>query len=399
MRETLCAIRMKNFTFYILTFLTTLVFAQKPTELNWTYNDFIENNVNKVSKYSIPLRKNGKIKRRDSTLLFTKEIDLDNNTVFGINSSLVIVTHVGSHLTWNRFQNYYNENGLIIKETSSPLEVKKKKEFGFIEYDENVGETIYEYDITENLKRKEYRTTKNHYSIYESSKDTTHLKTIYRPKIYEYFYNSDNQEFKQFHLVDSTRYLETKNYNSANKKDAVTCSDCIPKYLSIEWKYDLQKRLTEWISYTRKNKLHTKKYYFYDEENRLKKQIDSTGWYIYDKPIWESTKTYEYDLNKTTETITNNTESSFGSYYKQEITVFDTNNNILSECKITSERKECSDYSYNWENGKLVEKVTTKSDGKIITEKLKYNNLNLLTEKSEYRNGKRIELIKYHYER
>src|SRR5690554_6633268 len=143
---TLCAIRMKNFTFYILTFLTTLVFAQKPTELNWTYNDFIENNVNKVSKYSIPLRKNGKVKKRDSTLLFTKEIDLDNNTVFGINSSLVIVTHVGSHLTWNRFQNYYNENGLIIKETSSPLEVKKKKEFGFIEYDENVGETIYEYD-------------------------------------------------------------------------------------------------------------------------------------------------------------------------------------------------------------------------------------------------------------
>lgn len=389
---------MKNITFYILTFLSTLAFAQMPNELNWTYTDFKENDVKKVSSYSIPLRKNGKIKKRDSILLFGKEVDLNNNIVFGINSNLVIVTHVGSHLTWNRFKDYYNKNGLILKETSLPLEIKKEKEFGFIDYDENVSETIYEYDINENLKRKEYRTTNNHYSIYESSKDTTHLKSIYRPKIYEYFYNSDNQEFKQFHLVDSTRYLETKNYNPANKKDAVTCSDCIPQYLNIEWKYDQQKRLVEWVSYTRKNELHTKRYYFYDNENRIKKQIDSTGWYIYKKPYWKSTKTYEYDLGKTTEIIVNNTESSFGSYYKREITVSDSNDNVISDCKLTNDKKECSDYSYKWEKGKLVERTTTNSDGQIFTEKLEYNNRNLLTEKSEYRNGKIIELIRYYYE-
>ena len=376
-----------------------MVFAQKSNELNWTYNDFIENDVNKVSKYSIPLRKNGKVKRRDSTLLFTKEIDLDKNIIFGVESSLVIVTHVGTHLTWNKFKDYYTDNGLILKETNSPLEIEKKKEFGSIKYDENKSETIYDYDNKNNVVRTEYRTINNHYSIYKESKDTTHLKSIYRPQIYENVYNSDNQKVKQYHKVDSTRYLRTKSYNPENKTDAVICSYCHSKYLNAEWKYDKEKRLTEWTSYTRRNKLHTKKYYFYDDENRLKKQIDSTGWYIYDKPIWESTKTYKYDLDKIIETITNNTESSFGSYYKQEITVFDTNNNILSECKITSEREECFDYSYNWESGKLFEKVTTKSDGQIITEKLKYNNLNLLIEKSKYRNGKRIELIKYHYER
>jgi hypothetical protein len=389
---------MKNFTFYILTFFTTLVFAQKPNELNWTYNDFIENDVKKVSKYSIPLRKNGKVKKRDSTLLFTKEIDLDKNLILGIESNLVIVTHVGSHLTWSKFENYYTNKGLILKETNSPLEIKKKKEFGFIEYDKNVGETIYEYDIKENLTRKEYRTINNHYSIYKSSKDTSHLKSIYRPKIYEYVYNSDNKELKQFHTVDSTRYLKTKSYNPENKTDAVTCSYCHQKYLNVEWKYDQQKRLVEWISYTRKNELHTKRYYFYDEENRLIEQIDSTGWYINNKPFRKSTKTYEYDSHTTKETIVNNTESSIGSYYKQEITISNSNDNVISECKITDERKVCSDYSYKWKDGKLVEKTETNSDGQIITEKFEYNNRNLLTEKSEYRNGKRIELLKYYYE-
>lgn len=52
---------MKNFTLYILTFLSTLAFAQKSNELSWTYNDFIKNDVKKVSSYSIPLRENGKI--------------------------------------------------------------------------------------------------------------------------------------------------------------------------------------------------------------------------------------------------------------------------------------------------------------------------------------------------
>lgn len=367
--------------------------------MNWNYNDFKENDINKVSKYSIPLRNNGKVKRRDSTLLFTKEIDLDKNIIFGIESYLVIVTHGNSHLIWERFKNYYNENGLILKETSSPLEIEKTKKFGFIEFDESVSETIYKYDINEKLKRKEYRNINNHYSIYESSKDTTfHLKSIYRPEIYEYVYNSDNQEIKQYHSVDSTRHLKPKSYNPENKTDAVTCSYCHSKYLNIECKYDDTKKLVEWISYTRENKLHTKKYYYYDNQNRLKKQIDSTGWYVYNKPIWESTKTYEYNLDKTTETINNNTESMFGAYYKQEIIVLDTDKNVIRECKLTNDQKECSDYSYEWKNGKLIERTVTKSNGEIIKQKFEYNDRNLLTEESEYQNGKRTELIRYYYE-
>lgn len=390
---------MNNFTFYILTFFTTLVFAQKQNQMNWNYNDFKDNNVNKVSKYSIPLRKNGKVKKRDSTLLFTKQIDLKNKTVFGIKSSLFIVTHVGTHLIWNKFKDYYTEKGLILKATSSPLENEKTKEFGFIEYDESVGETIYEYDFNENLKRKEYRTINNRYSIYKSSSDTTfHLKSIDNPQIDEYVYNSDNQKIKQYHKVDSTRYLKTASYNPENKKDAVSCSYCHQKYLNIEWKYDKEKKLSEWISYTRENKLHTKRYYYYDNQNRLKKQIDSTGWYVYNKPIWESTKTYEYDLDKTTEIIKNNTETRFGAYYKKEITVLDADKNVIRECKIVNDEKECSDYSYIWNNGKLIKRIEIKTNGQIIIKKLEYNDRNLLIEESEYLNGKRTELIRYSYE-
>ncbi|MFD0837565.1 hypothetical protein ACFQ0I_17440 [Mariniflexile aquimaris] len=389
---------MKNFTFYILTFFTILVYAQQPNEKNWNYNDFIDNYVNKVSKYSIQLRKNGKIKKRDSTLLFTKQIDLKNKTVFGIECSLVVVTHVGTHLTWNKFKNYYTENGLILKTTSSPLEIEKTKEFGFIKYNENKDETIYSYDTKENLVSKEYRTINNHYSIYESSKDTFHLKSIDRPEIYEYVYNSDNQEIKQYHSVDSTRYLRTKSYNPENKTDAVTCSYCHSKYLNIERKYDEEKNLIEWTSYTRENKLHTKRYYYYDNQNRLKKQIDSTGWYVYNKPIWKSTKTYEYDINQTIEIVHNNTESMIGGYFEQEITVLDANENVIRDNKTANYPKESFDYIYEWKNGKLIERTETKSNGEIIKQKFEYNHRNLITEKSEYRNGKRTELIRYYYE-
>lgn len=390
---------MKNFTFYILTFFTTLVFAQKSNETNWIYNDFIEKDVNKVSKYSIPLRKNGKIKKKDSTLLFTKQIDLKSKTVFGTESSLVLVTHGGTHLTWKKFKDYYTENGLILKATSSPLEIEKKKEFGYIEYNESKGEIIYSYDSKENLKRKEYRTINNDYSIYESSKDTTfHLKSIDRPQIYKYVYNSDNQEIKQYHTIDSTRYLKTKSYNPENKTDAVTCNYCRSKYLNAEWKYDKDKKLVEYTYYTKDNKLHTKSYYYYDNQNRLKKQIDSTGWYVYNIPIWESTKSYEYDEDKTTETIKNNTESRFGAYYKREITVVDSDKNVIRQCKMTNERTECSDYSYKWKDGQLIEKTETKSNGEIINQTFEYDQRNLITEKSEYRDGKRTELIRYYYE-
>jgi hypothetical protein len=389
---------MKDFTFYILTFFTTLVFAQKSNELNWTYNDFIENDVNKVSKYSIPLRNNGKVKKRDSTLLFTTQIDLKNKSVFGIESSLVIVSNVGRHLTWIKFKDYYTENGLILKETNSPLEIKKTEEFGFIEYKEIKDETFYSYDNKENLVRMEYRSLNNYYSIYKSSKDTFHLKSIDSPKIYEYVYNSDNQKVKRYYTVDSTRYLKTKSYNPENKTDAVKCSYCHSKYLNVEWKYDNENNLIEYVFYTRENKLHSKSYYYYDNQNRLKKQIDSTGWHVYNKPLWVSTKTYEYGSNKTTKTINNNTDSSVGKYYEQEITVLDSDQNVIIECKIVSDQKECSDYLYKWENGKLIERTETKLNGEIIKQKLEYNHRNLITEKSEYRNGKRTELIRYYYE-
>lgn len=168
--------------------------------------------------------------------------------------------------------------------------------------------------------------------------------------------------------------------------------------MNIEWKYDEEKKLIEWTSYTRENKLHTKRYYYYDNQNRLKKQIDSTGWYIYNRPIWKSTKTYEYGLDKTTEIINNNTESRFGAYYKQEVTVYDSDKNLIRECKITNKQKECSEYSYKWENGKLIEKTETQLNGQIIKQKYEYNNRNLITEISQYLNGKRIELIRYYYE-
>lgn len=76
----------------------------------------------------------------------------------------------------------------------------------------------------------------------------------------------------------------------------------------------------------------------------------------------------------------------------------DSDQNVIRKCKKVNDQKECSDYLYKWESGKLIERTETKLNGEIIKQKFEYNHRNLITEKSEYRNGKRTELIRYYYE-
>ena len=102
------------------------------------------------------------------------------------------------------------------------------------------------------------------------------------------FYNSDNQKIQWYHTVDSTKYLKTEDYNPEKDSNAVRCSYCHSRYLNVEWKYNSDKKLKEWISYTSENLIHTKRNYFYDDQQRLIRQIDSAGWYFTTiKPYWE----------------------------------------------------------------------------------------------------------------
>ncbi|WP_196889473.1 hypothetical protein [Aureivirga sp. CE67] len=387
---------MKNILLCFISFISISIFSQNTKELDWDYSNFLKYKKKKASAYGIPLRKNGKEKRRDSILLFSKEIDLKNNTVYGIDSYLIYSSHAPAVWNPSKFKSYYNSEGLLLKGTSSPIEIHKKKKYGYIEYEIEEGESIHTYDDQNNKIRSEYRIINNQFSIDKSSKDTTHIKSIQDPKIYETIYNSNNQKIKQYITIDSTRYIKTKSYNPENRN---YCYYCKPKYLFIKWKYDQKNRLIERISYTDENELHTKNYYFYDKENRLKKQIDSTGWYIYEKPLWKSTTTFTYDSDKTIKTTLNNTDSN-GSYFQKIITVYDKNNNILNEKSLNdSPEKESWEIINTWNKGNLIESKTIKSNGIIYTTRYKYNNQNLIIEKSKFTNKRRTRLTRYYYEK
>lgn len=325
---------------------------------------------------------------------------MDSNKVFGINCNVNYQSHGPAFYSWNKFVEYYNTQNQLIKYKSSPREIKKIKEYGSTKYDVITDITTLDYDTSGNLTKKVYLRVEHHYSISKYTKDTFHLHTIYRPKIDEYLYNSKNQEIEWYHTVDSTKYLKTKSYDPENDSNAVRCSYCHSKYLNVEWKYDDKDNLIEWISYTDKGLIHTKRNYFCDRQDRLIKQIDSTGWYFSTiEPYWESTTMYDYTDSSKTKTQINNTEARFGSTTPKTVTIFDVDGRIISSCTYSDSTGACAKYSYLLTDGQLKERIMDFSNGRQRIEKFTFNKDGYVTEERHFLDGSLIRLVKYYYEK
>ena len=273
--------------------------------------NFEKYNVKKVTVYSKEIKKNGKIKR-DSLLLAKYEYDKSKGIIKGINHDLVVVSHGrGNFLEFYSFENQYFSDSLIVKrETNETPKVSKDKIVN------NSSVELYKYDkLNRRIFEKKY-SEENEYRL--SKKDTTaHYRSISYPITEEYEYDSKNRLIKQYITRDSSEhYINLINYNriSASKN----CSYCEEKYLNQERKYD-DSNLLEWTTYTYKKEKHTKRNYFYDENQNLVKQIDSTGWYL-GKPSLSSIKEIRYDDNIKIEI---QTKFNDGSYFKKETRKFD----------------------------------------------------------------------------
>ena len=364
----------------------------------FSIQEFIENDFTAVYAYSYTINKKGKLKK-DSLLLCRQEYDISQNRLFGTNSSIVYQTSGPSFRTWYEFETYVDDKGQVIKNVIKPKNIEKKVEFGATQYNVITNETEYEYDDLNRLIKKTHRTINHYYSISKYTKDTFHLHSIQSPKIDEYFYNSDNQKIKRFHTVDSTRYLKTKSYDPEKKSDAVRCSYCHSRYLNVEWKYNSNKQLIEWISYTSENKIHTKRNYFYDDRQRLITQIDSTGWYFTTiEPYWKSTTTYEYSDMGRIVTETNNTEAEFSTSNPKTISYYDMKDRLIKRCYFWNNTESCTTYSQFYDNGKLVQEETILSNGNVLTQEYYYNSKGLLREERSKENQKLTHLIRYYYE-
>ncbi|MBW6483751.1 MAG: hypothetical protein K0B10_11915 [Vicingaceae bacterium] len=387
---------MKTILIYILTAFPFVTFGQKSNTIfstganglmQWTYQDFIDHNIERIQAFSFKLKKNGKVKK-DSTKLFDQNLNRDSSIVMGINCNLNIQSHVPTFLTWYKFKDYYDSMGKLIKHTNQPIEVVKTKGFGSTNWDININETTFEYDGEGLLTRKVYNRIEHSYSVSKYTKDTFHLHSIH-PKIYEYEYDEQGLEVRNYYTDDSTRYLATESYTPDTA--SVKCFYCDPRYLNGEKEYDSQGNLIKWIWYTRKNEIHSKKYYFYDENDNLIKQIDSTGWYLQqyseDEPSLQSTKTFKYRNDQLLKTIEVKGDWTYISEY-------DEKGNLVSNClQIADTKNGCTKYNYVYQNG-LIKEIHTLPNQKTI---FGYNNDGLLIEKKDYLNEKLTSLIRYYY--
>ncbi len=398
---------MKTVNIIILLLTTSFVFGQRSNTIfnagtnefqRISRQDFIDNNINKVSAYSYAINKKGKVKK-DSLLLYSQQFNITKNKLFGLNSNRVYQSHGPSFLTWYEFETYYNHNGQVIKEISKPKNIEKKVEYGSTNYNIITDETNYEYDNQQREVKRTYKRIDHYYSISKYTKDTFHLHTIDRPKIDEYFYNSDNQKIKWYHMVDSTKNLRTESYNPEKDSNAVGCSYCHSKYLNVEWKYNSDKTLTEWISYTSENLIHTKRNYFYDNQKRLISQIDSAGWYFTTiKPYWESTTTFQYsDTGKIVAKV-NNTKERFASFTPKTISYFDNNDRLIRQCIFSDTTESCTQYFFIYDKNKIIKEEIIFDNGTISSTEFYYNIKRLLREERTFRNRNLTTLIRYYYE-
>ncbi|MEI9958971.1 MAG: hypothetical protein WDM90_22255 [Ferruginibacter sp.] len=341
----------------------------------------------------IKIKKNGKI-ANDSILLCRREINKDSNKVFGINYNSVMYIHGPSLLSWSKFERYYNDSGQIIKEFEEPINVKKKVKYGSLEYEINRDETFYEYNNKNKIAKKIYSPIHNFYSISKYTKDTFHLRSI-NAKIDEYFYNDQDLEISRYHTDDSSRYLPT-NYYKPSK--AATCSYCHSRYLNQDETYYENGKLKVWTWYTSEGKIHSKKYFYYDGNSNLIKQVDSTGWYFETiPPYWESTTLYEYSDTGKVAIKTNNTETRFGSSIKKSITLYSSNGQVKSECSINDSTETCWKYFYKYEKNNLISIVSIDNDQNKLETYFLYDLKGFLIERKIIYKGRVTELTRFFY--
>jgi YD repeat-containing protein len=171
--------------------------------------------------------------------------------------------------------------------------------------------------------------------------------------------------------------------------------DCEPRYLQAKWEYDSLSNLTEWIIFDDDSLIKLKKNYFYDEQNKFIKQIDSMGWGL-TTPYGEQIITYKYtDTGKIVTEIHNRNKDTMdytNTYY------YNNDDKIVKYCHSNASKEDCAEYFYFYENNRLTKETANYTSGNTYLTTYSYNKNGLLTEKRTVKDDKTIKLIRYYYE-
>jgi hypothetical protein len=266
---------MRDITTYIKLILILIspveIFGQLEYPEPWKYQDLKENNITKVASAEFVLKKNGKLK--DSTMIYQYQLDTIQNKLYGVYRQEWMTTHgkLKNPYHWQYVEQFYDSQDRLIKDVMRTKEIKPKKEYGCTDIDSSWTIQIYEYDKNGKRILEAYQNISKSYSISKYTKDTFFYQSGEIQK-YETIYNQDAKPIERFHF---------------RSRDSL-------KYKNVEWNYNEKGLLSTWISYTRTGEFHTKRHYFYNDNDDILKQIDSTGWYINGKPTVQKIINYEY---------------------------------------------------------------------------------------------------------
>tara|TARA_B100000780_G_C21044537_1_gene419310 strand:+ start:265 stop:1080 length:816 start_codon:yes stop_codon:yes gene_type:complete len=166
--------------------------------------------------------------------------------------------------------------------------------------------------------------------------------------------------------------------------------------------YNSESKITEWIIYNRDGKVNSKTFYFYDSLNRLVKSEKYYGYFLYDKPVLERKKVFEYN----SQMLIKETEfSSVGASDKFDSKLIKEYNNKGQQIDYRSVTMENGSTVSFWgfksfyKDKKLVKEERYDSDNRIILTEYTYNSLNLpiVNYSLDLTLNKPTQLIKYYY--
>ena len=366
---------MRDITTYIrLILILTLpmqIFGQLEYSEPWDFQVLKENNITEITSAEFTLKKNGRLK--DSTMIYRYQIDTFQNKLHGDYRQEWMTTHgkLKNPYHWKYVEQFYDSHGRLIKVVMRPREINPKKEYGSTKIDSSWTIQIYEYDKNGNCILEAYQNIGKSYSVSKFTKDTFFYESGEIQK-YETTYDLDDKPIERFHF---------------RSRDSL-------RYKNVEWIYNEKGLLSTWISYTKAGDFHTKSYYFHNENNRILKQIDSTGWYINGKPTVQKIIDYIY-LDDGTYKVTHQTNSFIGQSDKWSI-IYNSRNLPLKKEDVYGTGYTTYEYSENKLKRESTYDVNNKKTYDMV---LEYNSYGLL--KAEYyinhESPKYSKVTKYYY--
>ncbi len=386
---------------FLILLIPSFLYSQR-TSFNYSNKEWRPSEfpagITNVKAYEYKVKKSGKVKR-DSTLLYDQTYDDVKHTVSGRNYSESFMIgyndKVSSERHYHRFINKYNCNGKLIYQSIRPLtNISREKSS---EFDLNNTEIFNEFDNNDNLTTEETRYTKADYTLAYKGKDTIYSSVSTNSSFYYYSYEN-NKCIADYIYKDSTKTTYTSNFIDKTLEQKSYCYGCHTKYKNVERKYDTKNLNFLETTYTREGEIHTKRYYFYDDNARIVKEIDSTGWYLNKtEPYKKSETTYTYTNQGRTKTKIDY-KTTFSSY-KKTVIIYNAEDNILSECTTRDDSTENCEYTqYIYNNNLISEIIQTDCNGKKVISYFKYNGSGLRTEERDTFEGKIYKLVRYFYE-